>query len=322
MQADGPRWVKALVDRIIAEVSRVLVGLEEQTRLVIASMLAEGHVLLEGVPGVAKTTLAKAIAAASGLVFKRIQFTPDLLPADIIGTVVFDQASGEFRFKPGPIFANIVLADEINRASPRTQSALLEAMQERQVTVEGKTHPLPKPFIVIATMNPIESYGVFPLPEAQLDRFMMKIVVTRPSRDKLVEMLERIRTIASWSIERVASPEQLLEASRMIWEVRVSRIVNEYIAEIVEATHKHRAVVLGASPRAAVMLNLAARALALINGRDYVLPEDVKKVAVPVLAHRIILAPEYRRSGVTPERVVEDVLSEVEITSLEAYPFS
>ncbi len=320
--ARDAKWFQTVVKKAVENISNRIIGKRRELELIIAAILAEGHVLLEGVPGVAKTLLARSIAETFDLEFRRIQATPDLLPTDIIGAVVFDQASGEFRFKPGPIFANIVLADEINRASPRTQSALLEAMQERQVTVEGKTHPLPKPFIVIATMNPIESYGVFPLPEAQLDRFMMKIVVTRPSRDKLVEMLERIRTIASWSIERVASPEQLLEASRMIWEVRVSRIVNEYIAEIVEATHKHRAVVLGASPRAAVMLNLAARALALINGRDYVLPEDVKKVAVPVLAHRIILAPEYRRSGVTPERVVEDVLSEVEITSLEAYPFS
>jgi MoxR-like ATPase len=312
-----PSWVRELAERVKRETSRVLVALEDKVELLLATLLSRGHALVEGVPGVAKTSLAKAFAQTLGLSFKRIQFTPDLLPSDILGTVVFDQRSREFVFKPGPIFANIVLADEINRASPRTQSALLEAMQERQVTIEGRTYKLEEPFMVIATLNPIETVGVFPLPEAQLDRFTVKIVVEPPSRRAIVEILERVKPLMEWRLRRVATKEELLRASDMVLSVHVSRDINEYIAEIVEATHSHPSVQLGASPRAALSLNLVARAMALLSGRDFVLPEDVKRVAVWVLSHRLILKPEAKSAGLSGEKVVREILSRLDLVKLE-----
>lgn len=304
--------VKSLVDRVVASVSRVVIGLEEQTRLILAGMMVGGHVLVEGVPGVSKTSLAKAIAYSLDLSFRRIQFTPDLLPADVIGTMVYDQRSGEFRFRRGPIFANIVLADEINRASPRTQSALLEAMQERQVTVEGVTYRLPEPFIVLATMNPVEFEGVYPLPEAQIDRFLLRVRIGYPSREAELEILERIDLIEEFRVEKVAGKEDVLEAARIIRRVRVEKPVKEYIVDLVRATRTHPMVRLGASPRATVFLLRMSQAFAAIEGRDYVIPDDVKRVAVPVLAHRIIVKP-----GVAADpseaavRVVESVLQSV-----------
>ena len=304
--------VKRLVERVVSSVSRVVIGLEEQTRLILAGMMVGGHVLVEGVPGVSKTSLAKAIALSLDLSFRRIQFTPDLLPADVIGTMVYDQRSGEFRFRKGPIFANIVLADEINRASPRTQSALLEAMQERQVTVEGVTYRLPEPFIVLATMNPVEFEGVYPLPEAQIDRFLLRVIISYPSREAELEILRRVDAIEEFGVEKVAGKEEVLEAAKLIRRVRVEEPVREYIVDLVRATRTHPMVRLGASPRATVFLLRMSQAFAAIEGRDYVTPDDVKRVAVPVLAHRILVKPGAAADpNVAAVRVVESVLQSV-----------
>ncbi len=303
--------VKRLADAVKREVSKVVYGLDEPLKIILASLLADGHVLLEGVPGVAKTTLAKAFASSLSLTFKRIQFTPDLLPSDVIGTMIFDVKTGEFRLRQGPIFANIVLADEINRASPRTQSALLEAMQEKQVTIEDRTLKLPEPFMVIATQNPIEFEGTFPLPEAQLDRFLVKINVYHPSREVLKKVLKELRVIRQWPVQPVATREDILAAREVLWHVRVDDSILDYILDIVEATHKHPHVRLGGSPRAAIALQQVARALAALDGRDYVIPDDVKTAARYVLPHRIILKPEAEVEGVTPERVVDEVLRSV-----------
>lgn len=303
--------VAGLAERVISEISKVVYGLEEELRIILAALLAGGHVLLEGVPGVAKTTLAKALASSMKLEFKRIQFTPDLLPSDIIGTMVYDQRSGEFRLRRGPVFTNILLADEINRASPRTQSALLEAMQERQVTIEGQTLSLPEPFLVIATQNPIELEGTFPLPEAQIDRFLVKVVIPMPGREVLRRILRGLETIESWPVEPVADREDVVEARKAIWSVEVSDPVLDYIIDLVEETHRHPDVRLGASPRAAIALQQVARALAAMEGRSYVIPDDVKTAARYVLVHRIILRPEAEAEGRRPEDVLDTILSKV-----------
>jgi len=294
---------------ILDEVSKVIVGKREELEYILATILAGGHVLLEGVPGVAKTTIAKAIASAMSLEFKRIQFTPDLLPSDIIGTYVYRQ--NRFEFEKGPIFADIVLVDEINRASPKTQAALLEAMQERQVTVWGNTFRLSPVFTVIATMNPVEFEGVYPLSEAQVDRFMSKVVIGYPSRDELVEILERLRTIEEWPVKPVITREQLLQAREEIWNIYVDRNVKYYIASIVEATHHSLHVQLGGSPRAAIAMMQIARALAYIRGDKHVTPDHVKQAAWPALRHRIILKPEAKLAGITPEKIIEEVLAKV-----------
>ena len=303
-----PSIVKELTARIIGEVGKVVYGLERETRIIVAALLVGGHVLLEGVPGVAKTTLAKALAGSLSLGFKRVQFTPDLLPSDIIGTLVYDQKTGEFRLRKGPVFTNILLADEINRASPRTQSALLEAMQERQVTIEGNTLRLPDPFFVIATQNPIEMEGTFPLPEAQLDRFLVKVVIGLPEREVLRRVLRELRSIERWPIRSVAGAKELAAAREAIWGVEVRDPVLDYILDLVEATHKHPAVRLGAGPRAAIALQQVSRALAAMDGRDYVIPDDVKEAARYVLPHRLILQPEAEAEGVTAEQVVAQLL--------------
>ncbi|KSW12638.1 magnesium chelatase [Pyrodictium occultum] len=302
-----------IADRVAGEVSKVVYGLEEELRIILAALLVGGHVLLEGVPGVAKTTLAKALASSLRLGFRRIQFTPDLLPSDIIGTMVYDQRSGEFRLRRGPIFTNVLLADEINRASPRTQSALLEAMQERQVTVEGETLPLPEPFLVIATQNPVELEGTFPLPEAQLDRFLVKVSIPLPGREVLRRILRGLETIERWPVEPVAGREELIEARKAIWGVEVSDPVLDYIIDIVEASHQHPDVRLGASPRAAIALQQLSRALAAMEGRDYVIPDDVKRAARHVLPHRLILSPEAEAEGRRPEEVVEEIIRRVRV---------
>ena len=278
-------------------------------RLLLATLIAGGHALLEGVPGVAKTMMARALASALAVEFRRVQFTPDLLPSDVLGTMVY--RDGRFEFEPGPIFANIVLVDEINRASPKTQAALLEAMQERQVTVWGVSRPLPRPFMVVATMNPVEMEGVYPLSEAQVDRFLARITVGYPSRDEMVEIMDRLGVIEEWPVRPVATGEDVLEAQRALWGVHVDRNIKYYIADIVEATRRHPNVRLGASPRAAIAMLQLSRALALLEGRAYVTPDDVKQVAQAALSHRIILRPEARLEGATPEDVVADVLSEV-----------
>ncbi len=304
-------YAGSITESILNEVGKILVGKEKDVLFILAALVAGGHVLLEGVPGVAKTTMAKAVASALNLKFKRIQFTPDLLPTDIVGTMVYDPKTGEFRLRRGPIFANIVLADEINRASPRTQSALLEAMQERQVTIEGNTLRLPEPFIVIATQNPIELEGTFPLPEAQVDRFLMKLDVGYPTKPETIEMLKRLRTIEEWPVRPVASEKDIMALRAMAWNVHVDESILNYIADIVEETRRHPTVRLGGSPRAAISLLQVSRALALLDGRDYVLPDDVKNAAKPVLRHRIILTPEAEIEGIDPNQVIDEILRKI-----------
>ncbi len=309
----NPELVKGITDKIVENVSRIIVGKTDVIKYILIALYVGGHVLLEGVPGVAKTLIAKTIARSLNLAYSRIQATPDLLPSDIIGTMVFDPKTGEFKPRKGPLFANIVLFDEINRASPRTQSALLEAMQEKQVTIEGVTYKLPDPFIVIATQNPIEMEGTFPLPEAQLDRFLMKIIVDYPTREETKEILRRIHFIEEFKIEPVASAGEVLEIKSMIPNVKVSDEIINYIIDLVEETRKHPMVKLGGSPRAAISLLLSAKAYALMNGRSYVIPDDVKYVAKPVLRHRILLKPEAEFEGVSSDVVVEDIIKKVQV---------
>lgn len=308
---EGVLLVEKLTSRIIDEVSKVIVGKKLEIMLLLASLYAGGHVLLVGVPGVSKTSIAKAIAMSLDLSFKRIQFTPDLLPADILGTMVYDQSTNEFRFRRGPIFANIVLADEVNRASPRTQSAFIEAMQERQVTIEGNTYKLPDPFLVVATMNPIEFEGVYPLPEAQIDRFFMKINVGYPSPEEEREILKRIDRIEEFNVKPVASRDEVKAAQQAIRRVRVSEPIIDYIVDVVRATREHSLVRLGASPRATIYVMRGVQAWAAMNGRDYVVPDDVKALAVNVLAHRIIPRPGASSDPMVQERIVEHVLAGV-----------
>jgi len=304
-------YVKNVTNRIIEEVSKIIVGKVREIKMILASLYVGGHVLLEGVPGVAKTTLAKTLAAALQLEFKRIQFTPDLLPSDIIGTMVYNPKTGEFTVRLGPIFANIILADEINRASPKTQAALLEAMQERQVTIEGVTYKLPDPFLVLATQNPIELEGTYPLPEAQLDRFFMRIFIGYPSKPETIEILKRLKSIYEFKVKPVASGKDILMIRDLIWRVHVDESILNYIADIVEETRRHSAVRLGGSPRAAIALLMAARAMAIMDGRDYVIPDDVKEVAEPVLNHRIILTTEAVFEGIKPIDVIKEILERV-----------
>ncbi len=293
------------------EVQKVIVGDEEVIRMIFASLLAGGHVILEGVPGVAKTTIAKAIANSINLEFSRIQFTPDLLPADIIGTYVYDQQASVFKLRKGPVFANIVLADEINRASPKTQSALLEAMQEKQVTIGGNTLPLPSPFMVIATQNPIEFEGTYPLPEAQLDRFLMKIKVDYPSHDETLKILSNLQQIRDWSIKPVTKGDAISWVFDHLLETHIDDTVKNYIIDIIEETRKHQNVRIGGSPRAAIALFMSASALALMEGRGYVIPDDVKRVAPQVLNHRIILKPEAELDGIASLDVIKEILTRI-----------
>ncbi len=305
--------IRKVIEKLLSE--RILIEKDYEIKLIVASILARGHVLLEGVPGIAKTSMAKAISRVLGLDFRRMQMTPDLLPMDIIGFYVYDSATGEFRFRRGPIFTNIFLVDEINRASPRTQSALLEAMQERQVTVEGVTYKLDEPFIVIATQNPIEMEGVFPLPEAQLDRFLVKIYTGYPSTKGFKELLLRINDIEQGieSLKPIVSKDEVLESIKAVDSVRVDESIYDYIVSIAEATRKHPAVKLGASPRAGVALLRLSKAWAYIDGRSYVVPDDIKSIAIPVLAHRVIVKPEYEIEGVTPQRIIEDILKTIAV---------
>jgi MoxR-like ATPase len=290
---------------------KVVVGQEEEIRMIFASLLAGGHVILEGVPGVAKTTIAKALANSVDLDYSRIQFTPDLLPADILGTYIFDQKSSEFELRKGPVFANIVLADEINRASPKTQSALLEAMQEKQVTIGRSTIKLPEPFMVIATQNPIEFEGTYPLPEAQLDRFLMKIPVEYPSSDETLRILSNLQQINDWNIESRTSGKDILDASTHLLKVNVDNTVKEYIVNIIQETRNHPHSRIGGSPRAAIALFVTASSVAMMENRDYVIPDDVKRVAKHVLNHRIILNPESELDGVKQIDVIQDTLLKV-----------
>lgn len=300
--------------RIIDNVSKVIVGKRPVIEQAVAALVAQGHLLVEDVPGVGKTMLAKSISVSVGCSFKRIQFTPDLLPSDVSGISVYSQQTGEFQFRPGPIMSQVVLADEINRATPKTQSALLEAMEELQVTVDGVTHHLEHPFIVMATQNPIEYEGTFPLPEAQLDRFLMRISLGYPDFDEelaVIEIQETVHPIDT--LEAVATPQDVVAMQQAAKEIYVDQVVRRYIVSLVEATRDHRDVALGASPRASLGLFRASRAMALVQDRDYVIPDDIKSLAVSVIGHRLILSAPARMRGVRSADVVEDLLNQVAV---------
>jgi len=300
--------------RIIDNVSQVIVGKRSVIELAVATLIAQGHMLVEDVPGVGKTMLAKSLATSIGCSFKRIQFTPDLLPSDVTGISVYNQQSGEFQFREGPLMSQVVLADEINRATPKTQSALLEAMEEQQITVDGITHHLQPPFLVMATQNPIEYEGTFPLPEAQLDRFLMRISLGYPNLEEelaIIEGQEQSHPIDS--LEAVSNSQDIIGLQEAAKSVYVDRLVRQYIVSLTEATRNHREVSLGASPRASLGLFRTSRALALIRDRDYVIPDDIKLLAPGVIAHRIMLSPSARMRGVQSTDVVEDLLTNVPV---------
>jgi MoxR-like ATPase len=303
-----------LCDRIIENISQVIVGKRTAIEFLLVALLADGHALIEDVPGLGKTLLAKSLARTIGGTFKRVQFTPDLLPADITGFNVYNQQTGLFTYQSGPVFTHILLADEINRTIPRTQSSLLESMEERQVTVDGQTHILPRPFFVMATQNPIELEGTFPLPEAQLDRFLLKLRLGYPEKDEEVTMLERFREKDPLeSLEAVASPAQITELQGARKKIRISLPVREYIADIVRTTRKNEALRFGASPRGSLSLMRTGQALAALRRRDFVLPDDIKHLAVPVLAHRLILTDEKRLRGASAEQLLEEILEQLPV---------
>jgi MoxR-like ATPase len=301
-------WFSERFQAVSENIERVIQGKRDVVELVVLCLLAEGHVLIEDVPGVGKTLLAKSLARSIHCEFQRIQFTPDLLPSDVTGVSVWDRERGSFVFRAGPVFTNIVLGDEINRASPKTQAALLEAMEERQVTVDGNTRRLPPPFMVIATQNPIEHEGTYPLPEAQLDRFMMRVVMGYPSRAKELEMLETHGVKSTYDdLEPVVTGDDVTRMIEVARRVYVSDPVKEYLVDAVEATREDPDLLLGASPRATLFLQRAARTRAAIEGRHYVIPDDVKAVMRPVLIHRMILRPEAQMRGATIEEIVEGI---------------
>lgn len=305
-----------ILSRVVEESTRVLVNREEHVKLILFTVVADGHALIEGVPGIAKTLTAKVIAKLLDLKFSRIQCTLDLLPSDVIGTKIYNQKSGEFEVRVGPIYANIILVDEINRATPRAQAALLEAMQEKQITIEGETIRLPKPFSVLATQNPIELEGTFPLPEAQLDRFYIKIYMNTLDGDSLIRLLRKSYKLLEREYETlrpVVTVDEILKASEEIDNVYVDDDILKYISRIVEYSHKHPAVRLGASPRGALMLLTLSKEFALSEDRKYVIPDDVKMAAIPALSHRIFLKPEYLAEGYSGARVVNEIISHIEI---------
>lgn len=305
--------------QIVQNIERVIVGKEKEVELAVIALMSNGHLLIEDIPGVGKTMLARSLARSTGCTFRRIQFTPDLLPTDITGASVYNQKLGDFQFRPGPIMAQIVLADEINRASPRTQSALLEAMEERQITVDGISYSLPRPFMVLATQNPIEYEGTFPLPEAQLDRFFMRLHLGYPTVEQEVAIMERqVQSHPIESLEAVCEPADILTLQEEVKRIWVDPLIKLYIARLAEATRQHEAVYLGASPRGSLALQRASQAKALLEGRDYVLPEDVKYLAYPVLGHRIIVAPASKVRGVTSQQVVEECLARTAVPGVRA----
>jgi MoxR-like ATPase len=301
--------------RIVMEnVEKVIVGKRQAIELVMVALFCEGHVLIEDVPGVGKTMLARSVAISLGCSFKRLQCTPDLLPNDVTGVSIYNQKTGEFEFRPGPAFVNILLADEVNRATPRTQSALLESMGEYQVTADGITRPLPRPFLVLATQNPIEYEGTFPLPEAQLDRFMMRIDVGYPSFEEEQRILVNLRRKHPIeSLGQVVEGERLIELQSEIWDVTVDETLRSYIVRLVQATRKHYDLALGASPRGSLGLYKAAQALAAIRGRDHVLPDDIKHLAPSVLGHRLIIKPESALRGRSAKTLLADLLAETRL---------
>ncbi|MFN7730573.1 MAG: AAA family ATPase [Pirellula sp.] len=304
--------------KIIANVEQCIVGKRKQLVLSLVSWFSGGHILLEDVPGVAKTMLARALAASVGGSFKRVQCTPDLLPGDITGSSIFNQKTSEFEFRPGPVFANILLADEINRTTPRAQSALLEAMAEASVTVDGKTHRLPPPFLVIATQNPVDHEGTFPLPEAQLDRFFMKFSLGYPSMEeelRMLQLLEKQHPIDA--LAPVVSVQELLEAQRLVKEVYVDPKVRQYLLQIVHETRGNENLALGGGPRSTIALFRASQAMAAIRGRAFVQPDDVKRILGPVMSHRLILRPESRLRKITADQVLDGIVAEIAVPTLE-----
>lgn len=303
-----------LCERIVENISKVIVGKGRSIKLLLVALLADGHVLIEDVPGLGKTLMAKSLARSIGGSIKRVQFTPDLLPADITGFNVYNQKTGQFTFQPGPVITNILLADEINRTIPRTQASLLESMEERQVTVDGKTFPLPHPFFVMATQNPIELEGTFPLPEAQLDRFLLKIKLGYPEKDEEIAILERFQEEDPLlELEAVANPEQITELQQARKKVRISSPVRQYITDIVRATRGHKSLRFGASPRGSLGLMRTGQALAALRGREYVLPDDIKYLVRPVLAHRLILKEEERLHEKKQEHFLEDIINQIPV---------
>ena len=313
----SPQQIEAFskrFDLIATNVEKVIQGKRDVVELVLLALVAEGHVLVEDVPGVGKTQLAKSVARSIDSEFQRVQFTPDLLPSDVTGVSVWDRNRNEFEFKPGPIFANIVVGDEINRASPKTQSALLEAMEERQVTSDGVTRALPLPFMVMATQNPLEHEGTYPLPESQLDRFMMRVVIGYPSRQKELEILDTHGVRSTFlDLEPVVSVEEIEELVVVAREVTVSSSVKTYIIDLVDGTRQHPDVLLGASPRSALFLQRLSRARAASQGREYVTPDDIKLLAHPVLEHRMALRPEAQMRGETLPDVIEDLMGRLRV---------
>lgn len=311
--------VKEAVASIVANVEQVIIGKHQAVEMVLVALLCRGHVLLEDVPGTGKTVLAKSIARSIDCSFKRIQFTPDLLPSDVTGISIYNQQSQEFEFRPGPITAQIVLADEINRATPKAQSALLEAMEERQITVDGTTYPLPRPFIVLATQNPIEYEGTFPLPEAQLDRFLLRIHLGYAERNDEIAILRRQRQVHPLDqLQRVIAVDELLTLQEQIKEIHVDELIEEYIVAVVTATRNHEDIYLGASTRGSLALYRTAQAWAAVQGRDYVVPDDIKYLAAAVLSHRLIVTPAARVRNVSATAVIGDILNAVPVPGARA----
>jgi MoxR-like ATPase len=309
--------VPATAKKIIGNIEKVIIGKRQEVILALVSYFCEGHILLEDVPGVAKTMLARALAKSIGCSFKRIQCTPDLLPTDITGASIYNQKLSEFVFRPGPIFAQIVLADEINRATPRTQAALLEAMAETRVTVDGETYELKRPFLVIATQNPVDHEGTFPLPEAQLDRFLVRLSLGYPNLEEEGRMLERLqRGHPIDELSPVAGVDELLECQRAVREVFVDEKVRQYVLQIVRATREHDDVQLGGSPRASIALFRTSQAVAAIRGHNFVLPDDVKRMCLPVLGHRLILRPESRLRKITAAQVIQEIVGDVPVPTI------
>ncbi|HNT26264.1 MAG TPA: MoxR family ATPase [Anaerolineales bacterium] len=301
-------------ETIIDNIEKVIIGKRHPVELAVISLLCQGHLLIEDVPGVGKTVLARSLARSLGCAFSRIQFTPDMLPSDVTGVSIYNQVSGQFEFRPGPVMAQIVLADEINRATPKTQASLLEAMEEQQITVDGRTHPLPRPFMVFATQNPIEYEGTFPLPEAQLDRFLLRLRLGYPEIDDEIDVLDRQQfRHPVYSLEKVVSEEELLAAQEKVKSVFVAPMVKRYIVDLTRQTRQHAEVYLGASPRGSLALYRTGQARAAMQGRDYVLPDDIKALVKPTLAHRVILGPAARLRDLTAEQVLDEILTRVPV---------
>ena len=310
---------RSAAQRIVDNVERVIIGKREQVELAVITLMCGGHLLVEDVPGVGKTMLARSLARSSGCSFSRIQFTPDLLPTDITGVSIYDQKSSDFQYRPGPLLSQVVLADEINRATPKTQSALLEAMEERQITVDGVTHETPRPFMVMATQNPIEYEGTFPLPEAQLDRFLIRLELGYPSAHDEVAMMDRqLHSHPLHELEQVCGAESVLALQAAVREVYVDVLVKQYVVSLADATRNHDSVYLGASPRSSLALQRLGQARALLDGRDFVQPDDVKALAYPALGHRIILNAQARVKGQTTAQVVEECLERLPVPGVRA----